>query len=504
MKRFVEIDTPLPPDTLLFHRMQAREELGRLSEYELELLSTDRAVNLDAVLGKSVTVKLELGSGKLRTFSGYVTRFTQAGMHGRYHRYQATVRPWLWFLTRTTNCRIFQEKRVPEILKEIFETHPSVADVKFELTETYTPWDYCVQYRESDFDFVSRLMEDEGIYYFFKHHEGRHTLVIADSISAHPIAQEDRIPFIDPAKVVRDDREQVREWSVTRELQPGKYALTDYDYEKPSVDLQVKSRFPRDHAMSEYEIYDYPGAYVERGDGELYARTRMEELQAKFERVRGATNARGLSTGQVFTLTSHPRDDQNGEYLVVSTEIDVKANEYEASDAGPADYDCRFTALKSQQPFRSARTTPKPAVQGPQTAVTVGPAGEPIHTDKLGRVKVHFHWNRYSKKDDTSSCWVRVSQNWGGKGWGGMFIPHVGQEVIVQFLEGDPDMPLITGRVYNAENVPPVALPGGKTQSIIRDHGANEILMEGDAGSQRISIYSPTSETWFSIGSPKP
>ena len=334
IKRFVEIDTPLKAGTLLFHRMRAREELGRLSEYELELLSNDQAINLDAVLGKSVTVKLELADERVRTFSGYVTRFSLAGMHGRFHRYQATVRPWLWFLTLTTNCRIFQEKKVPEILKEIFAKHPSVADVKFELTESYAPWDYCVQYRESDFAFVSRLMEDEGIYYFFRHHEGRHTLVIADSISAHPVASEERIPFINPKRVVRDDREQVREWSVTRELQSGKYTLTDYDYEKPSVDLQVKSRFPRQHAMSEYEVYDYPGAYVERGDGELYARTRIEELQAKFERVRGATNARGLSTGEVFTLTSHPRADQNAEYLVVSAEYRIEVQRVRGQRSG--------------------------------------------------------------------------------------------------------------------------------------------------------------------------
>ena len=259
-KRFVEIDTPLKPDALLFHRMRGREELGRLSECELELLSSDRGINLDSVLGGTVTVKLELVDDEVRTFSGFVTSIALVGTHGRYHKYQATVRPWLWFLTRTTNCRIFQGKKVPEILKEIFEKHSNVADVKFELTETYTPWEYCVQYRESDFDFVSRLMEDEGIYYFFKHHEGRHTLVIADSISAHPVASEGKIPFVDPGKVARDDREQVREWSVTHELQSGKYALTDFDYEKPGVDLQVKSRFPREHAMSEYEIYDYPGA----------------------------------------------------------------------------------------------------------------------------------------------------------------------------------------------------------------------------------------------------
>jgi type VI secretion system secreted protein VgrG len=512
MKKFVEIDTPLPADTLLFYRMHAREELGRLSEYELELLSTDRAVNLDAVLGKTVTVKHELGDDTARRFSGYVTRFSLVGMHGRYYLYHATVRPWLWFLTRTTNCRVFQGKKVPEILKEVFEKHANVADVKFELTDSYTPWEYCVQYRESDFDFLSRLMENEGIYYFFRHHEGRHTLVIADSSSAHPVASfadapgsrapagAGKIPYIEPTRLARVDREHVSQWSMTHELQPGKYALADYDYEKPGVDLQVRSRITREHALSDYEIFDYPGEYLDRGDGELYARTRIEELQAKFERVHGTTNARGLATGQLFTLTSHPRDDQNAEYLVVSAEYDVKSNEYEASEATGVEYHCRFSALNSHQPFRSERLTPRPIVHGPQTAVTVGPNGEAIHTDKFGRVKVQFHWDRYGKKNDKSSCWVRVSQNWGGKGWGGMFIPHAGQEVIVQFLEGDPDMPLITGRVYNAENMPPVELPAGKTKSVIRDHGANQILLEGDAGKQRITMYSPHSETYFSIG----
>ncbi len=513
MKRFVEIDTPLKPGALLFHRMRAREELGRLSEYELDLLSSDRAINLDGVLGKTVTVKLELGDDKVRSFSGYVTRFSLAGMHGRFHLYHATVRPWLWFLTRTTNCRIFQGKKVPEILKEVFEKHPSVADVKFELTDSYTPWEFCVQYRESDFNFVSRLMENEGIYYFFRHDGDRHTLVLADSSSAHPIASfadspgsrkqsgPGSIPFIEPERQNRVDREHVSEWSMTHELQPGKYALTDFDFEKPGVDLQVRTRVMRDHAMSEYEIYDYPGEYLDRGDGELYARTRMEELQAKFERVYATTNARGLATGELFTLTSHPRDDQNVEYLVVSAEYELKSLEYEATEAAGVEYACRISALNSHQPFRSERTTPKPIVYGPQTAVTVGPSGEPIHTDKFGRVKVQFHWDRYGTKDDKSSCWVRVSQNWGGKGWGGMFIPHVGQEVIVQFLEGDPDMPLITGRVYNADNMPPVPLPGGKTQSIIRDHGANQIIMEGDGGKQQIALYSPTSDTSIIIGS---
>jgi type VI secretion system secreted protein VgrG len=262
--------------------------------------------------------------------------------------------------------------------------------------------------------------------------------------------------------------------------------------------------FKREHAFADYEVFDYPGDYLERGDGELYARTRIEEMQAKFERVSGQTNARALTTGYLFTLTDHPRDDQNTEYLVVSAEYELSSTEYEASQGVGAEYHCRFSALNSQQPFRPERSTPKPFVQGPQTAITVGPSGEDIYTDKFGRVKVQFHWDRYGKGDDKSSCWIRVSQNWGGKGWGGMFIPHVGQEVIVHFLEGDPDSPLITGRVYNAENMPPVELPAGKTQSVIRDHGSNRIIMEGDGGKQRMTMYSPTSNTWITMGSPDP
>jgi type VI secretion system secreted protein VgrG len=501
VKKFVEIETPLG-EALLFHKLRGKEELGRLSEYEVDLLSTDGGINLDDVLGKSVTVKLELTEDKVRYFNGYVTRIAQVGMHGRYHAYRADVRPWLWFLTRTTNCRIFQGENVPDILKEVFAQHSAVADVKSELTETYTPWDYCVQYRETDFNFVSRLMEAEGIYYYFKHTEGRHTLVLADSYSAHSLANGGEIPFIEPEKLGRRERNHVSEWSHSHELQPGKYALTDYDFEKPSVSLQVKSHITREHAMAEYEWYDYPGDYIERGDGDFYARTRIEEIQAKFARVEGKTNARFFATGYLFTLTSHPREDQNAEYLILSTQYEIESTEYEAMPQQGARYDCTFSAMNSRQPFRTERTTAKPMVRGPQTATVVGPSGETIHTDKFGRVKVHFHWDRYGKFDDSDSCWIRVSQNWGGKGWGGIFIPHVGQEVIVMFEEGDPDRPLITGRVYNVENMPPMELPGNKTKSIIRDHGSNHIRMEGKAGSEQINMFSPYGNTVFSLGAP--
>jgi len=499
--RVVELATTLEPDKLLFHSMRGKEELGRLGEYRLEMLSLDPKIDFDAVLGQPLTVKLALDNDEQRMFSGHVSRISQVGTHGRFTVYRATVRPWLWFLTRTTNCRIFQDKTVPDILKEVFAQHAPVADVEFALTESYPPWDYCVQYRETDFDFVSRLMEHEGIYYFVKHADGKHTLVLADSYSAHPVAPLAEVPFIDPKRLARPDLDQVSEWAVHRELQAARFALIDYDFEKPNVTLHVKASTKQKHAMADYEHFDYPGDFTERKDGEAYVRKRKEETQAKFERAEGATNARALATGSLFSLTNHPRDDQNTEYLMVSADVELTMSEYESGEAnGGAEYRCRFTAINSHQPFRSERLTPKPIIHGPQTATTVGPDGEIIHTDEYGRVKVQFHWDRYGKYDDKSSCWIRVSQNWGGRGWGGMFIPHVKQEVIVEFLEGDPDLPLITGRVYNKNNMPPIELPAGKTQSIIRDHGSNQIIMQGHDGVQQIHISSPTSGTMITIG----
>jgi type VI secretion system secreted protein VgrG len=400
LKRTIEITTPLEKDMLLLHRMRGKEELGRLFEYQLDLLSADPSVPLDEVLGKTLTITLRRPEEEVRYFNGYCTRISQGGKRGRYYTYSATMSPWLWFLTRTTNCRIFQEKTVPDIIKEIFAQHSAIVDVKDELTETYTPWEYCVQYRESDFDFVSRLMEMEGIYYFFTHVEGRHTMVMSDSYSAHTLARQEEIPYIPPGKVVRPDLEHIAEWTITHEVRPGKYALRDYDFERPSVDLQVKTNIQREHALAEYEIYDYPGDYIQRSDGEQYARLRIEEQQAKYEQVSGKTNWRSMASGALFKLGAHPRADQNAEYLIVSTAIELQSSEYESLDdpGTPAvPYSCSFKALNSHQPFRSERITKKPMVRGPQTAIVVGPSGETIHTDKYGRIKVHFHWDRHGK-----------------------------------------------------------------------------------------------------------
>jgi type VI secretion system secreted protein VgrG len=493
----MEITTPLGADVLLFHGMSAREELSRLFEYQLDLLSLKPDINVDDILGKNVTVRMALPDDNTRYFSGFVTRFSQGARYGRYTRYFAIVRPWLWFLTRTTDCRIFQEMTVPEIVKQVFADHP-IADFKFELTGTYKKWTYCVQYRETDFNFVSRLLEQEGIYYYVRHTDGHDTMVLTDSTSKHEATPGyETLPFVSPEEVVRPELERISTWEYSREVQPGVYVHDDYDLERPSVELKTRKTLTRSYEPSDYEIYDYPGLYIQKPDGEQYAGVRIDEYGTQFEVAHASTNAKGINVGSLLTLQRFPRTDQNCEHLILSASHNLQFSDYEAMPPGRSgtEYHCSFAAMTSKQQFRPRRLTPKPFVQGPQTAVVVGPAAEEIHTDKYGRVKVQFHWDRYGKKDENSSCWIRVSHPWAGKGWGSVATPRIGQEVIVDFIEGDPDQPIITGRVYNAEAMPPYELPANSTQTGIMSRsskgggGFNEIRLEDKKDDEHLYIH---------------
>jgi type VI secretion system secreted protein VgrG len=491
LTRVMEIATPLGPD-LEFHRMSLSEGLARLSEAEVELLSRRNDIAFSDMLSKNVTVKLELPKGE-RFFNGYVMRFAYAGMRGRHHLYRASVRPWLWFLTRTSDCRIFQDMTVRKILETVFEDH-GVADLEWHVSDTRKR-EYCVQYRETDFNFVSRLMEQEGIYYYFRHQNGRNTMVITDSYDGHAAYPGyAQIPFI-PSERKRPNDEAITEWTAAHEVQPGHYALDDYDFERPGLECLAQHVNVRKYELGDYEMYDYPGDYVVPGEGKQCARTRLEELQAQFHVVRGVTNSRGLATGSLFTLKGHTRAVEKGEYLVVDSTHELQYNEYESTGTEGASYRCTFRAIASKEPFRAPRITPRPVVQGPQTAIVVGPSGDEIYTDKFGRVKVKFHWDRDDKADENSSCWIRVSQNWAGKRWGAMFLPRIGQEVIVDFLEGDPDRPIITGRVYNGEAMPPYELPGEMTKSTIKTYsskgggGFNEIRFEDKKGEEQLFLH---------------
>jgi type VI secretion system secreted protein VgrG len=495
--RFLAIGTALGDDKLLIRNFSMSEQLGRLFQIEVELASSDPAVDFDQMVGSNATVRLELPDKKIRYFNGYVSRFVQTGQERAYARYQATLVPWLWFLTRTADCRIFQKKKAPDIIEEVFKAH-GFKDYKLSLSGPYREWEYCVQYRETDFNFVSRLMEQEGIYYFFEHEDGKHTLVLADSGSAHaPFEGYATFTYRPRAHKGEETGEFVSDWVIEKEVQPGAYALADFDFKNPGAPIVTTADISRPHPASAFEIYDYPGEFEKRDEGDAYAKRRIEELQAQHEILRAQTTIRGASTGFKFTLKSHPRSDQNRDYLITGASFQISTGEYESSAAAGAGefYSCSFTARPAREPFRSARVTPKPVIQGPQTAIVVGKKGEEIDTDEFGRVKVQFHWDRYGKVDENSSCWIRVSQPWAGKGWGAINIPRIGQEVIVEFLEGDPDRPIITGRVYNARATVPYPLPDEKTKSTLKTDsskgggGFNEIRFEDKKDDEQLFIH---------------
>ncbi|MFH1844711.1 MAG: type VI secretion system tip protein TssI/VgrG, partial [bacterium] len=443
--RPVSVSSPLETDKLLFYRMTATEALGRLYDFDLEVLSDDHNIKLEDLLGQSMTVHLELPDGGERHFNGIVSQLSFLGTIGRHAHYGIQLHPWLWFLTRTADCRIFQNKKLPDIIKEILAEF-GFSDIEDCLSGNYEAWDYCVQYRETAFNFISRLMEQEGIYYYFKHDEDKHTLVLSDSYSAHEaVTGFETIYFYPPEVSAKSDHDRFLSWRISQQVQATSFTLDDYDFEAPKSNLQTSATATKKHSGTDYKVFDYPGEYPDTGVGSEYVKYRMEELKAEYEICSAHGSARGLMAGCLFSLSDHPRDDQNKEYLVVSASHTLESGGYESGESGSGEFTYlgSIEAIDAQVPYRSPRTTPKPIVQGVQTAVVVGASGKDVWTDEYGRVKVQFHWDRVGANDENSSCWVRVSQNWAGKDWGGMFILHIGHEVIVDFLEGDPDRPII-------------------------------------------------------------
>jgi type VI secretion system secreted protein VgrG len=496
-QRKITVKTPLDADQLLIRAASVTEHLGQPFEIELDLLSPSESIDFSKVMGREMRVSVGLDDGGARHFHGFVSHFSQGSRLGRYASYKARVVPWLWFLSQTADCKIFQAKSASDIVKEVFREH-GFTDFKDSLTKTYRTREYCVQYRESDYAFVQRLMEEEGIYYYFTHTESSHTLVLADSYSGHEAVPGKSIEYLPPSDNVVRDKDHIYDWRKTQELRPGKYVLTDYDFTKPRASLLTQYTQKRNIPKSEGEWFDYPGGYTATSDGDHYVRARLESLQWQFERLNGECNVRALGTGHLFKLEGYPRKDQNKEYLVVSATYRLDAGEYESETGlGEEDYTCTFEAIDSKEPFRAPIVMRKPRVGGSQTATVVGPGGEEIHTDKYGRVKVQFHWDRLGERNEKSSCWVRVSQIWAGKNWGWITIPRIGQEVVVDFLEGDPDQPMIVGRVYNQDNMPPYELPGNKTQSGIKTRSSpngsadncNEIRFEDKKGSEQLYIH---------------
>ena len=491
--RIATVSTPAA-DALLLFRMRGREELGRPFKYDLELLSMDAGLSGARLLGQGMTISIEQQDGHTRHIHGIVTRFERGGGRGRYALYEATLRPSLWLLSRTTDCRIFPHASVPAVIKEVLSDH-GVDDLRSDLLSEYPNVEYTVQYRETALDFVTRLMERAGIYYYFRHEDNKHKVVLTDA--QHETAPNyGELPYYPPDPAHERETEHVNRWWVSEGIQPGAYALNAFDFEKPKANLAVRTAQPRDHANAEFEQYDY-GDYNAVSSGEGKSRIRLEALHAQQRQIRAEGNARGLLTGGLFTLKNHPQSDQNKQYLVTSEEIVFENNGFESGETGSATFRSTITAIDGKTPFRLPAETPSPTISGPQTAIVVGPQGKEIWTDQYGRVKVQFHWDRLGESDGANSCWVRVAQVWAGARWGAMHIPRVGQEVVVEFLEGDPDQPLITGRVYNADNMPPYGLPDNQTQSGIKSHSTqdgtqenfNELRFEDKKGGEEVFLH---------------
>lgn len=507
--RTFAVASPLGKDALLFRELSGSEQVSGLFELRYELLSERGDLDADKILGQGLTLSYRLLAGATRYLHGIVTEFSQTGYLQRYHRYRAVVRPWLWLLTRTADCRSFQGKSVPEIFEQVVKQY-GFSDYKLKLQSSYQPLNYCVQYRETDFNFLSRLLEHEGIHYYFEHSDGRHVIVLADDPSAHQaVGGYDRVSYLPPgSEPSMRTSEHLYEWSATKRVQPGAYATGDFDFEAPRNSLAANASTSRQYAHSDFEIFDYPGDLdtLEAGESKRIAKVRLDELQAGYLVAHGQGDVAGLAPGFKFALADYPRSDLNIEYLVLAAQYSMSSDVYTSEGGGSAAGEgdsCSIAvqAIDARTAYRPPRVTPKPLIHGAQTAIVVGEGSaggtEQIYTDKYGRVKVQFHWDRYAKGDQNSSCWVRVAQVWAGKQWGALHLPRVGHEVLVEFLEGDPDRPIVTGRVYNADNMPPYALPDNATQSGIKSRSSedgaaddfNEIRFEDKKGSELVYLH---------------
>jgi type VI secretion system secreted protein VgrG len=537
--RPLAVTTPLGPDVLLLTAFNGREAISQLFSFQLDLVA-DAAddVAFDKVLGQPVTIRVNLSDKDKRYFNGICNRFSQGETDSSFTHYRMEVVPALWLLTKRVQSRIFQHVGVPDILKAVLKG----LDVTYEIQGTFQERDYCVQYRESDFAFASRLMEEEGIYYFFKHDNGKHTLVLANTPGSHPdlpLGATLAYKTIEQGDVAAAP--SVYAWAKTQELTSGKVTLWDHCFELPHKHLDAEKTVQESAAAGKVthklklgangplEVYDYPGAYAQRFDGtdkgggdrpadvqkifddnKRTAGIRMEQEAATALAVDGASNYRQLTSGFKFTLALAPGEafgkalKAEGAYVLTAvTHTARMETDYRSGEGGGMDYSNTFRCIPAALPFRPKRVTEKPVVPGSQTAVVVGPAGEEIFTDKYSRVKVQFHWDRQGKNNADSACWVRVATQWAGKQWGVISIPRIGQEVVVDFLEGDPDQPIIVGSVYNADQMPPYALPGNKTQSGIKTRSSmgggtedfNEIMFEDKKGSELLYIRAQKDQT---------
>jgi type VI secretion system secreted protein VgrG len=527
-KRPLKVNTPLGTDAIFISSFSAREGISQLFQYYLELIApNDPDIPFDRLLGQKVTVELATLKDKSRFFNGIVSRFSQGQRDEDFTTYRAEIVPQFWLLTRKWESRIFQHISVPDILKKVLEG----ITTSFEIVGNFEKRDFCVQYRETDFNFASRLMEEEGIFYYFRHTSDEHKMVLTNnSAGLSDVPDQSSIVFDEIFGGRRPDL-RIYSWSKVQEMRAGKYTLFDHCFEQPNSHLDATKTIQDSvqvgtvtHKLKvggndKLEIYDYPGEYAQRFDGidksggeqpaevqkifqdnQRTVDIRMQQEAVPSIEITGSSNCSQFMSGFTFTLDRH--FNANGKYVLTTVMHTARMSNFTSGGVGDFQYSNSFTCIPIALPYRPARSTFRPVVQGTQTAVVVGPSGEEIFTDKYGRVKVQFHWDRDGKNDADSSCWVRVGQNWAGKRWGASFWPRIGQEVIVDFLEGDPDQPIIIGSVYNIDQMPPYLgagldpkhkndnkVSGIKSNTTPGGEGYNEIRFDDNKGKEEVFFH---------------
>ncbi len=479
-----------------------REEVSRPFRYEVRMIGfaggpSTGAVNPDSVLGRSLTLTLQnpngVGSGP-RHFNGIVTEFAHTGFSDRHHEYYAVIRPAFWLLTQRSDCRIFQKKSADAIFREVCQ-HAGGVEHRLALSGKYQVLEQRIQYHETDFDFVSRLLEHEGIYYYFEHEKGRHVMVLVDDTAKLTHVQGyDKVPYEPAASGAVRDR--LTTWASSKAFRSASYATRSYNFEKPSSIVAGASQVAGRDNASRYEIFEYaPDPVVlEARQADVLAKLRAQRMQSSQTLIKASGDAAGLAAGRVFTLTDYPVASVNKKYVVLATEVNIEADAEQSGGSGKTSaFSIELELLDAQQPYRPERLTPKPRIQGTQTAKVAGGTAQDVATDKYGRAMVQFYWDRAQ----TPSAFARVAQGWAGQGWGSQQLPRVGQEVVVSFLDGDPDCPIIIGSVYNAEQMPPYTLPDQKTRSGVKSRSLadgtaenfNEIRFEDKKGEEELYIH---------------
>ncbi|MHB0806727.1 type VI secretion system Vgr family protein [Stutzerimonas nitrititolerans] len=475
-----------------------REAISQPYRFDLELVSERPDLDLETLLHQPAFLTLgHKGSG----IHGVIHRIVQGESGQRLTRYSLSLAPQLAYLAHRLNQRIFQQLSVPQIVAQILEEHGIQAGLghRFELGPViYPERDYCVQYDESDLHFIQRLCEEEGIHYHFQHSEAGHVLVFGDDQTVFPKLAP--APYQQDSGLVADEP-VIKRFGLRVETRPSRVTRRDYDFEKPR--LLLESAFTSEFAP-DLEDYDYPGRFTDRGRGKHLAQRALERHRHDFQLAEGESDQPTLCSGHFLELVEHPRSDWNQLWLLTEIRHQGKqpqvleesvTSDSKTSDGFTQGYRNHFKATPWSEPFRPPLQHPKPRILGSQTAVVTGPAGEDIHCDKYGRVKIQFHWDRQGRSDDKTSCWLRVSSNWAGDRYGGIAIPRIGMEVLVTFLEGDPDQPLVTGCLYHAEHVPPYELPANKTKSVFKtlsspgDEGYNELRIEDRKGAEQIYVH---------------